>query len=76
MGKLVKDYKVNSGIYITKELLEVLWGSYSCTYPDHIERKIKKLLSALIIELEKEHIDLECDATFELFERVIYEKEV
>ena len=50
--KFYKDFKVNEGAFVLKEILEVMYVSESISLPPYIYRKIINLQKALCDYLE------------------------
>ena len=68
-----KDYKVEYSVYITKEIIELLYNALYLSYPKHIKKEVESLLQVLIHEVEKDYdFDKDEDVVdFEIIERVI-----
>lgn len=69
--KFYKDFKVNEGAFILKEILEVMYISESISLPPNIYRKVKNLQKALCNYLEGRYPDIDMEGTY-LFRRCFY----
>lgn len=59
--KFYKDFKVNEGAFILKEILEVMYVSESISLPPYIYRKVINLPKALCDYLEGGYPDIDMD---------------
>lgn len=72
--KIKKDYLIEEGVLVTMRVLECLYSTYYCCYPDKIFNEIKILLQMMGSEIDKDHVDIDYDAIdFQLIQRAIYE---
>lgn len=69
--KFYKDFKVNEGAFILKEILEVMYVSESISLPPYIYRKVINLQKALCDYLEGGYPDIDMDDNH-LFRRCYY----
>lgn len=73
--KETKDYVVDTGTYVTMQLLHCVYYTYHLSYPKHIKKEVKKLLETLIDEVDKEHKEETRDIIdSELIERLTYKE--
>lgn len=69
--KFYKDFKVNEGAFILKEILETMYISESISLPPFIYRKVVELQAILCNYLEGGYPDIDMDDCY-LFRRCFY----
>lgn len=69
--KFYKDFKVNEGAFILKEILEVMYISESISLPPFIYRKVINLQKTLCDYLEGRYPNIDMEDTY-LFRRCYY----
>ncbi len=69
--KFYKDFKVNEGAFVLKEILETMFVCESISLPPYIYRKVINLQKALCDYLEGGYPDIDMDDNH-LFRRCYY----
>ncbi len=75
---LIKDYKVNEAVLVTRYVLDSIYQKYYSSYPKEIEKKVVDLINDLRDNLEgQQDIDSpKCDIIDSYYiERIIFDDE-
>ncbi len=72
--KYYRDFKVDEGVLILKEILEVMFASENISLPVDIYNKVLKLQNTLVEYLEGDYLDKDM-VDWKLFRRCFYKKD-
>lgn len=71
---IIKDYKLNVGVFVMYHSLEAIHSNYYGTLPKDVERQTNKLLNVLIDSLPSDPVYRDYDyEDVEYYMRAIYE---